>query len=531
MKWLVWASLLPALCGAVHADERAQQVVIVYNENEPESRPLAEYYAQKRGVPTNQICAIRAPTTETITRKEYNEQLRQPIEQFLTDRWLFGRVSYIVLMYGVPLRIDRDPNLKETPRPANLPEALRRNEASVDTELAVLPTPATLAIGPLHNPFFGNDAPVFGEPLNRTMLLVGRLDGPDAATVRRMIDDALAAERYGLQGRAYFDIQSTTDKGYVVGDDWIRGAYRLFRDAGYECELDERPGIYEQDDPVTDVAVYAGWYASHVAGPFKRETFRFKPGAVAYHLHSASGASVRSRTTYWVGPLLDKGAAASMGCVFEPYLSFTPHIDMFFKRLLDGATFLEAGYYSQPALSWQTTFVGDPLYRPFAASLDEQIARLEADNKPDVEWAYVRKVNLLRAAGKADDAEQLCRAKARALGSAVLYERLGDLLRTAHRDADAIAPYTKAAEDRRDAYRHIRGETKLAHTYETMEQFAPALVVYEHLIAEFPGNGNVLEFYKKARDLSARLGQDAKTKALQAKIDEIIAAREKAKKN
>ena len=34
-------------------------------------------------------------------------------------------------------------------------------------------------------------------------------------------------------------------------------------------------------------------------------------------------------------------------------------------------TFGDAAYYAEPVLSWQTTFVGDPLYRPFALALDD----------------------------------------------------------------------------------------------------------------------------------------------------------------
>jgi len=323
-----------------------------------------------------------------------------------------SRVSYLVLIYGVPLGIGPDPNFHENFFDKTKKE-LRRDEASVESELALLPTTGQPIAGPLRNPFFGSTAGEFGPPLNQTMLLVGRLDGPDAQTVRRMIDDALTAERYGLHGRAYFDALGTHDPGYTVGDDWIRAAWQAFQQAGYECDFDERPETFAEDYPMTDAAIYAGWYSERVVGPFRRPDFRFRTGAVAYHLHSSSGAAVRTRTAFWVGPLLAKGAAATMGNVYEPYLSFTPHIDMFFKRLLGGAPFLEAAYYSEPVLSWQTTFEGDPLYRPFAASLDEQIQRLEADHKPEVEWAYLRKINLLMAQGGTTEAEELCRAKSR----------------------------------------------------------------------------------------------------------------------
>ncbi len=55
-----------------------------------------------------------------------------------------------------------------------------------------------------------------------------------------------------------------------------------------------------------------------------------------------------------------------MGCVYEPYLSLTPNVAVFLERFTIGQfTFGEAAWAAQPALSWQTTVVGDPLYRPF----------------------------------------------------------------------------------------------------------------------------------------------------------------------
>ena len=51
-----------------------------------------------------------------------------------------AKVRYAVLCYGVPLRIAEDPALRE-PGADNLPNALRRNGAAVDSELS----PAALA--------------------------------------------------------------------------------------------------------------------------------------------------------------------------------------------------------------------------------------------------------------------------------------------------------------------------------------------------------------------------------------------------
>ena len=272
---------------------------------------------------------------------------------------------------------------------------------------------------------------------------------------------------------------------------------------------------------MTDVAVYAGWYASDVAGPFRREDFRFRRGAVAYHIHSWSAASLRTRTSYWVGPLLAKGAAVTMGNVYEPYLQYTPHVDVFFKRLLAGAPFLEAAYASQPVLSWQTTFEGDPLYQPFALSLDDQIARLEVDKNPDVAWAYVRKANLLLALGQTAEAEEFCRAKAKGFPSVVLDEKLADVLSTMHREPEAIAIYNKLIDQANGVARTLRLTMKLATAYERSGKPALALAVYEGLISANPNSKNAAAFYTKARDLALAAGAVAKSRSYQAKLDSL----------
>ena len=543
--WMRVAALvvIAAVPFTARADDWARHLVLVYNITDPESRPVADYYALRRGVPMDQICGIHAPVTETVSRSEYNELIRDPIWEFLTHHGLIdqeprttldpvlgpvpslatvdSKVNCIVLVYGVPLRIDADTNLVERiPNGTTLPS--RRNEASVDSELATLPVSDVPISGPVRNPFFMGIIEDFEPPLNHQMLLVARLDGPDPQTVRRMIDDALKAERFGLHGRAYFDLRGIQDKTYKQGDDWIRGAYHAFRQAGYECDIDENESVFNQDYPMTDAAIYAGWYAENVTGPFLRKDFQFKPGALAYHLHSFSATSVRTRTAYWVGPLLAKGAAATIGNVFEPYLTLTPRIDVFFQRMLEGARFIEAGYYSEPALSWQTTFVGDPLYRPFAVSLDQQIARLEADHNPDLEWAYLRKINILRAEGGAAEAEDLCRTKAKELSSAVLEEKLADILRTDGRNKEAIKVYSELLEHTTELYHKIRIASHLALVYERDQQPKLALAYYERVIALIPDDKNALDYYRKARSLAFATGDEAKARTLQLKIDTLV---------
>ena len=336
--------------------------------------------------------ASHLTTNEQMSRDEFRDSLQMPLAHQLEDYglWRFGSVTnittngqpgmvecrvvaskirYAVLCYGVPLKIAAVPIAHEPGKEIAHPELLR-DEASVDSELAWLPL-VKMGIplaGPLRNWVYGATNTALLNPTNG-VLLVARLDGPNADIARGLVDKALAAERDGLWGRAYFDargLSKTETNTYYLGDEWILGGAEICRELGFETIVDKNPGTFPADFPMSQIAIYCGWYDGNVSGPFTLPKVEFMPGAFAYHLHSFSANTLRSTNEYWVGPLLAKGATCTMGCVNEPYLSCTPNVAAFLARLIaDGFTFGEAAWAAQPVLSWQTTVVGDPLYRPF----------------------------------------------------------------------------------------------------------------------------------------------------------------------
>jgi hypothetical protein len=67
--------------------------------------------------------------------------------------------------------------------------------------------------------------------------------------------------------------------------------------------------------------------------------------------------------------MLEKGVAATIGPVGEPYVEAFPVPELFFGLLLEGkATLAECFALSSPFLSWRMVLIGDPLYRPFRAA-------------------------------------------------------------------------------------------------------------------------------------------------------------------
>jgi len=359
----------PALADADGTE--ADRTLVLASETVPQGVAVARYYMAARGIPEDNLCLVEAPADEEITREQFDYCIWGPLRAFLarwegrfevrlpdgTLRLAFGerRAKYLVPVFGVPIKVKGYEDVKTM---------YLSRAGAVDSELALLPTGNHNLVGGLVNPYFGSDTP-FGPPLDGGMILVSRLDGPSAEIAKRLVDDALWAERNGLRGRAYIDTRGITKRGYAMGDRWLKRAAALLEAAGFETEVDTREEIWPLNHPMPDPAVYLGWYYPTAGGPMMKPGFRFNRGAVAYHIQSFSGSAIRSPKEHWVGPLLVHGACVTAGAVYEPFLTGTPYVDILVDRLLKGYSWGEAAYMSQPLLSWQMCFIGDPLYRPF----------------------------------------------------------------------------------------------------------------------------------------------------------------------
>ena len=229
------------------------EVVVVYNSQLPASKAVAEHYAAARQVPAKQIFGFALTTNEIISRAEFTDFLQKPLAEKLaaTGLWKFGelkipangnqpahsearvvasKIRYAVLCYGVPLKIAPGSIMDEVADKV-MNQELRRDEASVDSELAWLPLikmKVSLA-GPLPNLFYTCTNQAMLTPLNG-VLLVARLDGPTPEIASGLVDKALAAERDGLWGRAYIDTRHLqTNDAYYLGDQWMLASAEICR--------------------------------------------------------------------------------------------------------------------------------------------------------------------------------------------------------------------------------------------------------------------------------------------------------------
>jgi uncharacterized protein (TIGR03790 family) len=361
---------------SARGDDNALATLVVYNANFSDSAELASFYASRRGIPKNQIVALHCPMDEEIDRAAYDETIAEPLRAEFKDRnwWTveesgFGppvvtanKIRFIALIRGMPLKI-RFQAIYEGNHPDPTKPYGVSNEKAVDSELSILGYFRRQISGPLDNPYYHAYHPV--SEADPRLMLVARLDAPTGADVRRMVNASIAAEQNGLQGWTYLDARGTQNPAYKLGDDWLRNIRKQSFQSGRPAIIDLNEALFPEGYPMTDAILYFGWYADKPSGVFLDPKFRFRPGAIAVHIYSFSASTIRQPPESWVSSLINHGAAATLGNVYEPFLELTPALDVFHDRLLSGMTFAESAYSSMIAVSWMTTVIGDPLYRPF----------------------------------------------------------------------------------------------------------------------------------------------------------------------
>ena len=79
-----WAFVLP------------DQVAVLVNAQSSDSRNLAKYYMERRSIPLVNRVDLDLPTTETISREVYEQDLRKPLEEAFTQKGLARTIKVLV---------------------------------------------------------------------------------------------------------------------------------------------------------------------------------------------------------------------------------------------------------------------------------------------------------------------------------------------------------------------------------------------------------------------------------------------------
>jgi len=181
-NYLPWLAVLLAVLPQAAATSPERTLVVV-NRGVRISEEIAEYYMHRRKIPAGNVCLIRAPKQEQVTRREYEAWVEPGVIKCLSEGGFKERIDYIVTTKGVPLKISG------------------ADKAAVDSELTLLYDKLNGKEHPLEgkvrNPFFGQPSAAF-DKARFGMYLVTRLTGFDLADVKGLIDRAQLAQNRGF---------------------------------------------------------------------------------------------------------------------------------------------------------------------------------------------------------------------------------------------------------------------------------------------------------------------------------------------
>src|SRR5882757_597585 len=243
------------------------RVLVVYNAEVRESKQVAEYYLLKRSIPETHLCKINTSSPEAIQQDEFDAKVKQPIQKCL-DRLGKGTILYIVFSYQTPFLLQMGSQFN----------ALDQFVADIWDEYLPERTASQSDV----QPYFGGAQREGGvyqpyvsladyrrQPNARTIYSVWRLDAPNAALAKGLVDKALYAEANGLGGVGCFDrnrgdLAAVADFGYGAGDWEIHRAADFARQTGFtviEDDHEEEFGAAPAPLRCDQAALYAGWYA------------------------------------------------------------------------------------------------------------------------------------------------------------------------------------------------------------------------------------------------------------------------------
>jgi len=371
---------LPQSAWATSADDPASLLILVNDLVPPEAGTgqrgasvfVGEYYAQKRGIPRENIVHLSVPLaccnndpkawdSWNVGWPTFVEHVRKPVNRFLERKGLKDRIRYIVPTYGIPLRLN---NLSR-PGPPQYPG----EGFSLDSFLATMDSGQD---GPaLPNPYRADD-PRQNAPHLRTWInpagwklrLVVRLDGPSALIATGLVDKAMNAEQTlkKTDGKGYFDLRGLVccDAPYRV-DQTVKNAHRSSVTNGFSSVLNDQSVSKSMIKNAKDALWAWGWYS----GPTTCECYAFVNGAVGAQLTSYTANSVRTTLPgAWVPVWLQAGITATWGATGEPFAEGYAKGDILLRHFWMGYNFGESSYLATPLLNWMMVFIGDPLYAP-----------------------------------------------------------------------------------------------------------------------------------------------------------------------
>ncbi len=107
MRFLLAVILLCGVPAQLAAELRPEEVAVIAVRGSAQSIELAEYYVKARGIPPEHICLIDVEPGKSISRAQWETEVRPAIRQWILDGNLETKLRCLVTMWDVPLAIGK----------------------------------------------------------------------------------------------------------------------------------------------------------------------------------------------------------------------------------------------------------------------------------------------------------------------------------------------------------------------------------------------------------------------------------------
>lgn len=346
--------LLPLLATPrSHAGGSGLNTVVVVNPASSNSLALGNYYAERRGLPPQNVFRLAPWTGSRVawTLTDFNDRLARPLIAALQARDLTQQVWQVVLSMDIPYRVDQGGSQWNsttaalfygfknfTAAPPGLPQSCSLPEAAANSyAFSELPFP---------------DAPPATAATNAFITFM--LTSDTLAQAKAIVERGVASD--GSFPTQLVWLAKTTDTARSV-------RFYTFDHAIFNARVLGDNAILRTNSNAVSFPNSFGLQTGLANFTIAPNTF--VPGAMADSLTSYGGTIFNSQGQTTLLAFLDAGATASYGTVVEPcnYLEKFPDPRAYFYQARGFS--IGESYYQSLSHPFEGLFVGDPLAQPF----------------------------------------------------------------------------------------------------------------------------------------------------------------------
>jgi len=326
-------------------------VVVVVNQNSTNSIQLANYYAERRQVPPQNVLRINWPGGNV----EWNDSdfvnvLYNPLVTMLATRQLTNQVDYVVLSMDIPYRVNSSSSKPNSTTSALFYGFKQDNASELVCSMATTST----------NLYAGSEGVFRSTPptsANSNSWLVTMITHSNLALAKQIVDSGAMSDRTFPTQTVY--LAKSTDFGRNV-------RYVAFDNAIFNTRLRGNYSVLRTNSNFN-------WVFGHCLGLQQGIIFStvpdttFAPGAMADNVTSYGGTLFEDGSgQFKFLAYLTAGASGGYGTVTEPcnYLEKFPSPQNYFYQAR-GFSLAEC-YYQSLTNPYQGVIVGEPLAAPFA---------------------------------------------------------------------------------------------------------------------------------------------------------------------